>query len=320
MRSKMKLWASFSLPLGLLWGTPATAYPGETVPDAARDKANPTALYIIVPQGEIEAGIDPAGGGGAQQGGIVGALILGAMDASRAKKALSKEDQLRLALDSFDVDGLARNETVRAFSAVDWVAASKATFGKDPTLWGKMAELDATSAPRLLTVEYSYQMSPDFSTITIGTSIAIAEKVHPKAKKPEKRLAPERLTYVEGVHVMASLPRDPAGPFDGLAVWTANDSRLLKETLQKSFAKAAALVVRAVNQSPADIVAMNSKDRQKLSLGWHRGRVVEGADSLESAGTSNALVRTSATVKPGGEGVLIWADYFVHSRVLGGAK
>jgi hypothetical protein len=320
MQSRLRQGTSALAALALTIAAPAAAYPGETVPDSARDKANPAALYIIIPQGEIEAGIDPAGGGGAQQGGIVGALILGAMDASRAKKALSKEDQLRLALDGFDVDGLARSETLRAFSGVDWIETSKATFGKDPTLWGKMAVLDAGTAPRMLTIEYSYQMSPDFSTITVGTSIAIAEKVHPKAKKPEKRLAPERLTYVEGVHVMASLPRDPAGPFDGLASWTANDSKLFKDTLQKSFAKAASLAVRAVTQSPADIAAMNSKDRQKLNLGWHRGRIVEGADSLESAGTSNALVRSSATVKPGGEGVLIWADYFVHSRVLGSAK
>jgi hypothetical protein len=301
------------------------AYPGETVAEAARDKANPAALYIIVPQAEIEAGIDAAGGGGAQQGGLVGALIAGAMDASRAKKALSKEDQLRLALDGFDVDAIARAETVRAFAGVDWVASSQAVFAKDPTLWGKMAILDAGTAPRLLMINYTYQMSPDFSTITVGTSITIAEKVDPKAKKPEKRLAPERLSYAEGVHVMASLPSDPAKPIDGFATWTANDSRLLKDTLQKSFAKAASLAVRAIQQSPDDIVAMSAKDRQKLSFGWHRGRVVEGVESIEAPETSNGLVRRSATVKAGGDGVLIWAGYFVHSRVLpsspsGGAK
>jgi hypothetical protein len=320
MQSRLRQGTSALAALALTIAAPAAAYPGETVPDTARDKAAPMALYIIVPQGEIEAGIDPAGGGGAQQGGIVGALIVGAMDASRAKKALSKEDQLRLALDGFDVDGLARSETLRAFSGVDWIETSKATFGKDPTLWGKMAVLDAGTAPRLLTVQYSYDMSPDFATITVWTSIAIAEKVHPKANKPEKRLAPERLTYTEGAHVMASLPRNPAVPFDGLAAWTANDAKLLKDTLQKSFAKAATLAARAVQQSPDDIAAMSQKDRQKLNFGWHRGRVVEGADSLESPGTSNMLVRSSPTLKPGGDGVLIWADYFFHARVLESAK
>ena len=309
-----------SVAVAILGAPPVGAYPEPAVSASVRDAANPMALHVIVPQGEIETGIDPAGGGGAQQGGIVGALILGAMDASRAKKGVSKEDALRESLDDFDIDALAQSETSRAFGKIDWVATSKATFGKDPTLWGRMAVLDATSAPRLLTVTYDYQMSSDYSTVTVSANIQIAEKVHPKAKKPENRLAPDRLTYIEGIHVLAALPRDPAIPLDGFAIWTANNGALLKSTLQKSVAKAADLSARAAQQSFADMVAMTDKALPKVSLGWHKGRVIEGAESIAAPGGSNGLVRSSATIKPGAEGVLLWADYFVHSRVLASAK
>jgi hypothetical protein len=315
---RMKL-TSGACVLALVLGsisTSALAYPAETVPDAIRSEAAPVSLHVIVPQMEIAVGINPAGGGGAQQGGIVGALILGAMDASRAKKGVSKADQARIALDGVDVDAIARAETARAFANVKWVAASKASFAKDATLWGKMAVLDAGSAPHQANIEYSYDLSPDFSTLTVFAAIQIVDKVNPKAKTPEKRLAIERLAYVEGAHVIAAIPIASAGPDDAFKLWTENGAKLLKETLTASFAKAADLSARAMQTTPADLIQMNAKDREKLSFGWHRGRIVEGADSIESAGGSNGLVRKSATVKPGAPGVLIWADYFVHARAL----
>lgn len=303
--------------LALLLSTPAFSYPAETVPDTVRNPAAPSGLLVIVPQVEIRASINPAGGAGGANESIVGALIVGAMDASRAKKTEDKAEQIRSILDGFDVDELARAETAKAFAPLSWVNTSEASFGKDPTLWGKMAVLDKGNAPHLVIVNYEYEMTPDLSGVMVYAVTHIVDKVNPKAKTPEKRFLPERLTFGRVVYTTTSLAPDPSGKaIDGATAWAADDGKLLKMALQMGVAKSAQLAARTVSLTPDDLVAMNAKDMPKLNLGFHRGRVVEGADSLASAGKSNGLVRASATVAPGGEGVLIWAGYFVHARVL----
>jgi hypothetical protein len=161
-------------------------------------------------------------------------------------------------------------------------------------------------------------MSPDLSSLTVAATVEIVDKVNPKAKKPEKRFSPERLAFIKSLYVITALPIDPAESIDVLKAWTDEDGALLKRVLTESFAKAAVLSARMIQVTPAEDKAMFAKDLQKVNLGWHRGRIVEGKESLASAGAANALIRTSATVKPGGPGVLIWAGagYFVHSRIL----
>jgi hypothetical protein len=297
--------------------TVALAMPAAAIPEANRNPADPIALHVIVPQVEIRASINAAGGGGGGSESIVGALIVGAMESSRAKKAEDKAEQIRMAVEGFDADAIVKREVARAFSGINWINGSKASFAKNPTLWGKMAVLDGGTAPQMASLIITYEMTPDLRGVGVSAVVELVDKVNPKAKKPEKRFLPERVAFVKGAHTIASLAPDPSGkPIDSVAAWTANDGKLLKQTLTESIAKVADLSARAIQLRTTDMAAFNDKALPKMSIGWHRGRIIEGAEALATPETSNGIVRTSATVTPGKPGVLIWAGYFAHTRTL----
>ncbi len=304
--------------------TPASAYPSETVEEPIRTHPEPMEILVLVPQIEIRTAMNaygPDGGGGAPQGGLVGAVIAGAIDSSRAGKAEDRFAQMRIVMESYDADAVARSETARAFSAIKWANSAQMQFAKDPTVWNKIAVIDKAKGRYLLAVDYSYELSADFSSVIVYAYASIADKLHPKAKTPEKRFLPERLLFSRGTHVQVQLPVDPARTReDAMKIWTKDDSKLLKDSIAMGLSKAADLSARVVAMTPAEMAALSSKDKPKIMLGYHRGRLVEGAESLSSVGADNALLpllRKSAVVAPGGAGALLWSGlYFAHVRTL----
>jgi hypothetical protein len=313
------LWGAGCAALGIAFAfvplDQVSAYPAATVPDTIRAESVPSELLIIVPQVEIRSSIATAADNG--QGGIVGAIIAGAMDASRAKKTEDKAELVREALDGFDPDAAARVATLAAFSKLRWINTSGARLSKDETIYGKSAILDTVSTPHLVILNYTFELTPDYSGITVTAVAHIVDKVVPKAKKPEDRVSQERMIFGRVALTTASLPPGPPGTVpDYVALWTADNGKLMREALTTGFAKAAELSARTLMLSFPDAVAMTSKDKPKMSIGLYRGRVVEGSDSLATPEKSGALLRTAATLVPGKPGVLIWSDCFVHARVL----
>ncbi len=295
---------------------PALAYPAGIVPADARQADKPILVQVIIPQVEVRLPIAGAGGGGEAQGGIVGALIVGAMDASKQKKVQDAAEPIRIALEDFSADPVAMEATRKAFGALPWVKIADGAPSRNPTMRAGSALLDRAPGAHAATLTYQYMINPGYTGASVIATIAMAAKDNPKAKTPEKRWLPERLSYRNSVSVSVSLSNMAATEEERQKQWGANDGALARAVLSKALNKAAELAARSMALTAVDLLSLNAKDRPKTTAGFVKGRIVEGGENIATPATSNALVRMSATVKPDTDGLLVWADFFLHMSAV----
>ncbi len=295
---------------------PALAYPAGIVPADARQADKPILVQVIIPQVEVRLPITGAGSGGEAQGGIVGALIVGAMDASKQKKVQDAAEPIRIALEDFSADPVAMEATRKAFAALPWVKIAEGAPSRNPTMRAGSALLDRAPGAHAATLTYQYMINPGYTGASVIASIAMAAKDNPKAKTPEKRWLPERLSYVKSVSVTVSLANMADTEEARQKQWSANNGALARTVLTKALDKAAEFAARSMTLGEAELAVLSAKDKPKTTVGFVKGRIVEGGENIATPSTSNGLVRMSATVKPDTDGLLVWADFFYHLSAI----
>lgn len=264
-----------------------------------RTIAGGRAVQMIVAQQQIGTSIDigrvaddDSGGGG-----ILGSLIIGAMDDKRERmtenaqvRADATVAPLREVLKDFDIDALALATTEAALRTPEWFAPQTIDATREVSPAGRLAFVTATQAPQLAFVTYHYGLSPDFTQIRVNAEIAIARRIAGKGDKPDSTAAP---FYRQMISSVVELPTRSYAHDANIAQWSANEGTLARASLTAAFAELERLIPYALTLSAADMKRFAAKDHDKAF----------------AAGTYGPLIARDAD---GRGGVLIWYKGLVH--------
>jgi ABC-type uncharacterized transport system auxiliary subunit len=279
--------AVFSLSVAM----PAAAADQKFVfPEEAKTVEGGRDLRVLVSQTELKSDINQSNIVVATGGGLLGALIDAKVNADRAKRAEIAIQPMRVALTGYDVDTLAVDTTKAVVAKAAWFQAPTSTFGRDNTPAGKTAALDAATTGQLSFFEYTYDASPDFSSIRVSLNIQLANKAPPAGKDSAARLAPKYLVYNQTVTSVITLPSPSKEETANAARWSKDDGKLARKALAEAFDEVSRLAPRALDIKTADVKPMNARDKKFVALGGYAGRVQEETPE----GTllfSNVLVR-----------------------------
>ncbi len=255
----------------------AAAYAGApplVVAESARTVTGGRSVEVVVGQAELKSDINPSNVAVATGGGLLGALIATSIDASHTKKAEAAITPVRDALTAFDGDGLALTTTKNALANVDWLQTGTVAFSKDSTPLGKSTFLDSSDAAQAAFFDYSYDLSPDFSSMRVVVQLQFANKAN-KSSKPEARLNPKNLAYSTAITSVVVLPGATTDLNSNAQLWAADNGKLAQAALTLAFANVEKLLPRTLALTDSDVKAMNDKDKPGQLAGGFRGRVQE---------------------------------------------
>jgi hypothetical protein len=264
----------------LLLAEPATARERRNLnvlQESSRAVEGGRTVHVMVSQPELGAAINPSNVSGALGGGLLGAMIDSSIQSSRAGRAEVGITPIRATLFDFDADALAIDATNVAISELSWFGGQPATFGRDSSPYAKSAALDSASTPQVAFFEYSYDVSPDFSTVRVGVLITIANKVDANVRRPEQRLQPRYLVFSQNVISAVQLP-DATTPDENSMRWAANDGALVRLALTTAFNDLSVLIPRALLFTDADLEAASAAPRN-ADRAFPGSRVIEQSES-----------------------------------------
>lgn len=232
-------------------------------------------LHVVVAQSEIKSDINPSNIAVATGGGLLGGLIGAAVDSARAKKAEELIGPVRTATADVDADALAIETAKASFGETEWYRANPvAAFGKDSSVLGKSALLDAASAKQIAFVEYSYDLSPNFDALRVVAKIEVANKAIPASAKgkAEKRLNPKNLAYATRVTSVVLLNGTSDDKEANALRWSADNGAVTRKALQLAFENLPSLTKRTLALTADEIKALNDKKNKRINAGGFTGR------------------------------------------------
>lgn len=232
-------------------------------------------LQVIVAQSEIKSDINPSNIAVATGGGLLGGLIGAAVDSARAKKAEELIGPVRTATADLDADALAIDTAKASFGDTEWYKANPvAAFGKDSSVAGKSALLDATTGKQIAFVEYSYDLSPTFDALRVVAKIEVAAKAIPASAKGkgEKRLGAKNLAYATRVTSVVLLKGASEDKEVNAARWSADNGAMTRKALTLAFANLTPLTQRTLSLTAADLAVLNDKKNKRTNSGGFTGR------------------------------------------------
>ena len=245
------------------------------IAEQSRTPTGGRSLQVLVAQAEIKSDINPSNIAVATGGGLLGALIEAGVNSSRAKKAEAAIQPVRAALTGYDADALAVSTSNTALAEVPWFQSKSSAFAKDTSVLGKSALLDASTTDQVAFFEYSYDVSPDCSSIRVAVNMQLANKAVPEGKKPDARLAAKFLAYTQLITSVINLPSPSKEATDNATRWSADNGKLARRALAAGFATLQGLIPRVLGLSEADLASMNGRDKKTALLGGFRGRIQE---------------------------------------------
>jgi hypothetical protein len=232
-------------------------------------------LHVMVAQSEVKSDINPSNIAVATGGGLLGAMVGAAVDSARAKKAEELIGPIRTATADMDADALAIDTAKASFGDMEWYKANPAAaFGKDSSVAGKSALLDAATGKQIAFVEYSYDLSPTFDAVRVAAKIEVANKAIPASAKGkgEKRLNPKNLAYATRATSVVQLKTAGDDKEANAMRWSADNGALTRKALQVAFANLVPLTQRTLALTADDIKALNDKKNKRTNSGGFTGR------------------------------------------------
>ncbi|MDG2532282.1 hypothetical protein P6144_01355 [Sphingomonas sp. HITSZ_GF] len=257
---------AFALSLGAAGALHASAADKDPILLAEKDRGVPAgrAVRLTLAQSEIATTIDLGRiAGNANGGGLLGALIITAMD-DRAKtmrrtaidKAEGTAAPIRQALNGFDVEGLAVAATRSGLGKHAWFQGQPLATAHDSTPTQRTAYAVASSASQAAFVDYWYGLSPDFSQIRVLADIRI-ERAGKRKSGIEPVLFHQRVWSVVQLRARSYDPRANA------AQWSEADGKRARAGLTAAFARFEDLIPRALILGQQDVAAYTAKGREK---------------------------------------------------------
>lgn len=294
MKNRMLAGICLAAACASLAAPAVAAKPVRVLTEETRAAVPAGAVHVLVAQSEVASDINPSNIAVYTGGGLLGGLLAAHQNAERAKKAERLIAPIREALGTVDADALAIDTTKAAFASVPWLQAAPVEFSKDTSPLGKSGLLDKAGGPQGMFVQYTYDFSPDFSSIRVVALVEVAYKAVAAKKKPESRFSPKRLAYARSVTSIVSIPGATDDKEANAALWVANGGEPARNGLNLAFGEVQKLLPRTLALTAAEIQAMSDKAKQKAEAAGFTGRV-QDAD---------------------GDSTLLWADGFIQVQTL----
>jgi len=249
-----------------LSGTSLAAVTNNYIAPEARSVEGGRDVRIVVGQAEIKANINALNTTAAAGGGLLFAMIDAGVNNARAKDAETFVVPLREALVGYEFDPRAEMASGMTLSGLDWFGAKQTQLSKDESGDATLAALDAAATPQLMVLRYSYETTADFSAILVHLNTQLVKKEIPAGKKPNARLNPKNLAFVQTVRSVILLP--DANPKDASAnvkAWSADGGRAARAALDLGIQRCQELLQRGLTQSAADAASMAKRNKRPLS-------------------------------------------------------
>ena len=194
------------------------------------------------------------------------ALIDAGVNNARAKDAEKSVVPLRESLVGYEFDPRAEMASAMTLSGLDWFGAKQTQLTKDESGDASLAALDASAAPQLMVMRYSYETTADFSAILVHLNTTLLKKEIPKGKKSNARLNPKNMAYVQSVRSVILLPdANPKDPDGNVRAWAADGGRAARAALDLGIERCQQLLQRGLTQSAADAASMAKRNKRPLS-------------------------------------------------------
>ncbi len=249
-----------------LSGTSLAAVTNNYIAPEARSVEGGRDVRIVVGQAEIQANINALNTTAAAGGGLLFALIDAGVNNARAKDAEKSVIPLRESLVGYEFDPRAEMASAMTLSGLDWFGAKQTQLTKDESTDASLAALDASAAPQLMVMRYSYETTADFSAILVHLNTTLLKKEIPKGKKSNARLNPKNMAYVQSVRSVILLPdANPKDPDGNVRAWAADGGRAARAALDLGIERCQQLLQRGLTQSATDAASMAKRNKRPLS-------------------------------------------------------
>jgi len=289
----------------LVSGASVAAIKNNYIAPEARSVAGGRDVHIIVSQAEIQPNINISNITAATGGGLLFALIDAGVNNARAKEAEKQIVPLRESLVGYDFDPLAQHASNTTLQALGWFDPKQVKLSKEETSDSVLAALNASAAPQLMVLRYSYETNADFSAVVVSLNAYIANKAVPAGKKPDSRLQTKNLPYNQALRSFVMLPgADPKHPEANVKAWAAERGKLARAALDMGVARCQDLLARSLGYSAADAASMLKRNKRKMTnipgfVGWELESKPDGTLIFENMTASMTRVETySAANQP----------------------
>lgn len=259
-------------PLLALSLVPAPAFADDIahpLPASERQLASLRPVAVVVPQERIRASVEigriaPDANGG----GLIGALIIGAMDNKReimtrnaSERAEGEIAPLVAALSDFDVSALALETTRKSIGSIDWFGADKVEL-IDGEYQDFVAFAQANPSEQLGRITYSYHMSPDFTQLEV---IAVVDTF-----RSETQTAIGRQTVTS----LVRLRKRSYENHENVAAWAQDDGARAKAALTAAFARLETAIPAALALDDKSFDEATDKRRESATVATFHGPVL----------------------------------------------
>ena len=264
----------FFVCVGLCSLIPSAAVAQSLVPLALAEADRPAPdgrpVVVVVPVAglEPEVSLGRVISDAAYGGGLLGGLINESRDHKRddlgkiaMAKARTEAEPLQKALASQDWLAMAGHSAQAALARVDWFQA------KDLKLSGAEADADPatignTAAPaQVATLTYRYRLSPDCTQIKVIADVAVYRREPAPKNGPAK---PAKPLFRETIGAIAQLAKRSFANAENVAQWNDDDARLAKAAIAGALARIETALAYALNQSPAEVDALQKAKADKV--------------------------------------------------------
>jgi len=234
------------------------ADPAGVVPAADRNYTGDRIAYVGLAQSELETAVDIGRLAGVNSGGgLLGYLIVQATDDRRKIMTGRQKDRadamaapIRAALTDVDVRQLAMVTTRAAFAATPWLHVRDIL----PINTVAPSKTGEGQRSRLVSVDYRYELSPDFNQLRVTARITLAGR--PSGTRD--------IAYQRVITSVSQLRNRSYQPDDNAARWSADHGKLARIALTGSFKALETLIPYTLNLNQAEASALGGKSRPQV--------------------------------------------------------
>jgi hypothetical protein len=276
--------------------TSASAQGWTTVPADLRNSAAPLPVAIHLAQDTLLIGPEPNIGSTSNMYGLVGGLIVDALEAGQSKRARIEGAPLLQAIGKFDAVAPLMVGIERGVAESPWLRLVSQSTIRDGSIDAKNSLIDQVASPYLVDVDCRYNIGESFEAIYGQCTTRIADKriaaAAPDARwKSSKLLLTRSVTVVIALDTSASTPPLP-GCFGSQrrpvcrSKWMEHSAALARMKLTVALETLGRLAIKSIGLSPAeaDTSSRDKAERVFLAFPSHMGWVLEGGDNIQQAG------------------------------------
>lgn len=279
----------------------------------------PMPLIVHLVQGELQIGDDPGFERPTPMMGLVGSIIVAAIESGQNKKARAQLEPILTALGDYDANTPLMSGILTGLSGVHWVSLNTPLPLRDNSYASKSGMLDSNNSNYLADADCSYRMGIPFHALYVICHVQVAAKTGPAGAGGEVRWKPNKLMYDQTVETEVALDLSTANPPRMYcdrkedrawcqAQWQANSAALLRAGLNEALQQTGELVGRLMSLLPEEIAASkNAKDR-RVKFFAHEGVALEGLKIVQTPYSSGFLENRQAKIEPDNSGILILQD------------